>query len=110
MKEITEYLRHKHLIFKSLKKIKPKELGSRKQVEIYLGVDLKGYYTLVMQLDKKSRVIQKEVLDLMGLYEKLEQRIEARITQKYILIHAPLCSRAKALLEAHGWVVWAEGV
>jgi len=110
MKEITEYLRQKNLIFKSLTKIKPKELASRKQVDIYLGVDLKGYYTIVMQLDKKSRVLQKEAQELMSLHEKLEQRIEARITQKYILIHAPLCSKAKALLEAHGWVVWAQGV
>jgi hypothetical protein len=110
MKEITEYLRHKNLIFKSFKEIKPKELGSRKRVEIYLGVDLKGYYTLVMQLDKKSRVLQKEVTELMGLHERLEKRIEARIIQKYILIHAPLCSKAKALLEAHGWVVWGKEV
>jgi len=110
MKEITEYLRRKNLIFKSLKKIKSKELGSRKKVEIYLGVDLKGYYTIVMQLDKKSRVLQREAHELMELHRRLEQRIEAKITQKYILIHAPLCSKAKVLLEAHGWVVWAEGV
>ena len=110
MKEITEYLRQKNLIFKSFKEIKPKELASRKKVEIYLGVDLKGYYTIVMQLDKKSRVLQKEAHELMGLHEKLEKRIEAKITQKYILIHAPLCSKAKALFETHGWVVWAEGV
>jgi hypothetical protein len=110
MKEIAEYLRHKHLIFKSFKEIKPKELSSRKQVKIYLGVDLKGYYTIVMQLDKKSRVIQKEVHELVGLHERLEHRMDARITQKYILIHAPLCSKAKVLWETHGWIVWAEGV
>ena len=109
MKEITEYLQKKNLIFKSFKEIKPKELGSRKKVEIYLGVDLKGYYSLVMQLEKKSRVLQKEAHELMGLHEKLEKLIEAKITQKYILIHAPLCSKAKALLEEHGWIVWSKG-
>lgn len=110
MKTITEYLQKKNLIFKSFKEIKPKMLGSRKRIEIYLGVDLKGYYTLVMQLDKKSRVLQKEGGELMRLHEKLETMIDARITQKYILIHAPLCSRAKVLLKEHGWVVWAKGV
>jgi hypothetical protein len=109
MKEITEYLRKKNLIFKSFKEIKPKELGSRKRVEIHLGVDLKGYYTLVMQLEKKSRVLQKEAYELMELHEKLEKSIEAKVTQKYLLVHAPLCSKAKALLESCGWVVWEKG-
>ena len=106
MKEITEYLQKKHLIFKSFKEIKPKILGSRKRVELYLGVDLKGYYTLVMKLKKKSRFLQKEAHELMGLHEKLELLIEARITQKYILIDAPLCSKAKVFLQEQGWVVW----
>ena len=48
MKEIIEYLQQRRLIFKSFKPIAPKELGSRKKVDIYLGVDLRGYYTIVM--------------------------------------------------------------
>jgi hypothetical protein len=32
MKEIVEYLQHKNIIFKSLKEISPKELGSRKKI------------------------------------------------------------------------------
>ena|SRR5690554_8182650 len=110
MKEIAEYLQKKNLIFKSFKEIKPKTLGSRKRVEIYLGVDLKGYYTLVMQFEKKSRVLQKETHELMGLHEKLELLIERKITQKYILIQAPLCSKAKAFLQEQGWVVWEKKV
>ncbi len=106
MKQIVEYLQHKNIIFKSLKEITPKELGSRKKIELYLGIDLKGYYALVMNVEKKSRVLRKEVGEFMVLHEKLEKYIDSKITKKYIYIKAPLCSKAKVLLEENGWTVW----
>ena len=106
MKALVEYLNHKNIIFKSLKEIMPKELGSRKKVSLYLGIDLKGYYALVMQVEKKSRVLRKEAGDLMLLHEKLEQYIDSKVTKKYMIIKAPLCSHAKAMLEENGWKVW----
>ena len=106
MKDLVEYLNHKNIIFKSLKEILPKELGSRKKVSLYVGIDLKGYYALVMQVEKKSRVLQKEANELMALHEKLEQYIDSKITKKYMIVKAPLCSKAKVLLEEHGWKVW----
>lgn len=109
MKALVEYLNRKDIIFKSLKEILPKELGSRKKVTLHLGVDLKGYYALVMELEKKSRVLRKEAADLMELHAKVEKYVDSKITKKYIVIKAPLCSHAKAMLEEHGWKVWHEG-
>lgn len=109
MKALVEYLNHKNIIFKSLQEIMPKELGSRKKVALHLGVDLKGYYALVMEVEKKSRVVRKEAGELMLLHEKLETYIGSKITKKYIIIKAPLCSHAKAMLEEKGWKVWDEG-
>jgi len=106
MKNIVEYLQTKNIIFKSLKEIIPKELGSRKKIHIYVGVDLKGYYTDVMVLEKKSRVLRKEASELMVLHEKLEKYIDSTIKKKYMIIKAPLCSKAKALLEENGWKIW----
>lgn len=106
MKELVEYLQDKHIIFKSLKSIAPKELGSRKKIELYLGVDLKEYYAVVMVVEKKSRVLRKEAEELMLLHAKLEKYIDSTIKKKYMLIKAPLCSKAKAMVEEHGWKVW----
>jgi hypothetical protein len=108
MKEIVEYLQQKNIIFKSLKEISTKELGSRKKIELYLGIDLKGYYALVMHVEKKSRVLRKEVGELILLHEKLEKYIDSKVTKKYIHIKAPLCSHAKVMLEDNGWKVWHE--
>ncbi len=106
MKETVEYLQQKNIIFKSFKEIAPKELGSRKKISLYLGVDLKGYYALVIQVEKKSRILRKEAGELMALHEKLEKYIDSKVMKKYIIVKAPLCSKAKALLEENGWRVW----
>lgn len=108
MKKSIEFLQKKNLVFRSLKPIEPKTLGTRKKVEIYLGVDLKDYYSLVMVLEKKSRVLQKEANELMALHERIEQLNETKVTKKYLIIKAPLCSKAKTLLEANGWKVWED--
>jgi len=108
MKALVEFLNHKNIIFKSLQEVMPKELGSRKKVSLNLGIDLKGYYALVMEVEKKSRVLRKEANELMLLHEKLEQYIGSKITKKYMIVKAPLCSHAKAMLEENGWKVWHE--
>ncbi|WP_294957128.1 hypothetical protein [Sulfurovum sp.] len=106
MKEIVELLQHNNIVFKSLKEVAPKKLGSRKKIALYIGVDLQDYYALVMQIEKKSRILGKEAAELMHLHEKLEKYIDTKITKKYIIIKAPLCSKAKGLLEEKGWRVF----
>jgi hypothetical protein len=108
MKTILHKLQEEKLLFKSLKPIEPKELGSRKKISIYLGVDLKKYYACVIHVEKKSRILRKEALALMEFHEKLEVFNDSKITKKYIYIQAPLCSKAKALFKEEKWVVWHE--
>lgn len=106
MKVLVEKMAQKNVVCKSLDEVLPKELGSRKKVALYVGVDLKGYYCLLMKLTKKSRVLRKEANDLMLLHEKMESYKDTKIMKKYLWIEAPLCSKAKALLEDNGWKVW----
>jgi len=54
-------------------------------------------------------VLRKEVGELMALHEKLEAYIDSSIKKKYMIIKAPLCSKAKALLEENAWKVWHHG-
>ena len=108
MKEIVDFLQKKKLIFKSLNKVDVKTLGSRKKIDIYLGVDLKKYYACIFHISKKSRILKKEALELMVLHEKLEVLNESKVNKKYIYIQAPLCSKAKALMEEEKWTVWHE--
>jgi hypothetical protein len=106
MKSIVERLQRHNLIFQSLKPITPKSLNSRKKIDIYLGVDTQSYYSTIFFVEKKSRIVQKEVQSYLDLHAKLEQSIDSAIKKRYIFIDAPLCSKAKALLESHQWRVW----
>jgi len=108
MKEIVHLLQSKELLFKSLKPIDIKKLHSRKRVHIYLGVDLKKYYACIMHIQKKSRILTKEVLEIMELHKRLEVLNDSRIHKKYIYIQAPLCSKAKALFKEQKWKVWED--
>ena len=108
MKQLVEYLQQKGIIFKSLKPIAPKEIGSRKKVGLYIGVDLKGYYALVIELEKKSRFLQKDAKEMIDLHQRVQKYIDATIKSRYIIIKAPLCSKAKALLIEDGWRVFDE--
>jgi len=105
MKNIIDLLQEKNLLFKSLKPIEPKALGSRKKIEIYLGVDLKKYYNCIFFIKKKSRILRKEAEEIMELHSKLESHQDTAIKKKFIFIEAPLCSKAKALLVEKGWRV-----
>jgi len=108
MKEIVHLIQEKKLLFKSLKPIEPKELGTRKKIAIYLGVDLKKYYACILHINKKSRILSKEAKEIMELHQKLEVLNDSKINKKYIYIQAPLCSKAKALFEEEKWTVWTE--
>jgi hypothetical protein len=108
MKEILHLLQEKKLLFKKLKPIELKALGSRKKIDLYLGVDLKKYYACIMHINRKSKILSKEALELMEFHKKLELFNDSKIKKKYIYIQAPLCSKAKALLKEEKWIVWEE--
>ena len=105
MREIVEYFVKKGMIFSSMQSIDMRSLNSRKKVDIYLGVDMDGYYTMIIQMEKRSKILSKEALELMMLHESLERLKGHQITKIYILIKSQICKKAKLLLEDSGWVV-----
>ncbi|WP_353662997.1 hypothetical protein [Hydrogenimonas sp. SS33] len=105
MKEILAPLQSRGLLFKRFEPFLLKEIGSRKRLEVYHGVDTQNRYTLVIRLKRKSRVLQKDVREWFDLKQRIEQHLGYPILQNIALIEAPLCSKAKALLESEGWRV-----
>ena len=104
MKPIIDRLLEHGIVCKKLIPISPKELGSRKKITLYIGTDLEGYRCSVMVLKKKSRVLRKEVEELIALHATLMRYADTMIPKRYIRIDAPLCSKAKAAMEEAGWV------
>ncbi len=109
MKEIVEFLAERGIVCRRLEAIAPRELGSRKRLGIYCGADRNENGCVVFVLVKKSRVLQKEAKELEELFRKLIGKAGGQIDQKYLLIDAPLCSKAAAKLEEMGWRIFRKG-
>ncbi len=105
MKSVVEKLLEKNMICKKLELLDNSKIGTRKKIDIYFGVDVKSYYCLVLKLAKKSRVVKKEASEIVAIATKVEELHGAKIKKKYIIIEAPLCSKAKKLLEENGFIV-----
>ena len=109
MKEIVELLAQRRVLCRRLDRVEPRELGSRKRVEIFEGAAPDDYYCMVMVLRKKSRILQKEARELLALHHKLEEKNGAKIKRCYLVIDAPFCSKAAAVLEGAGWKIFRIG-
>ena len=103
MKHIVERLRIRGILCRKFSEVSPKEIGTRKRITLYIGVNLAGYYCSVMVLSKKSRVLRKEAEALAELHTKMEEWKGTMIPKKYIWVDAPLCSKAKTWMEQEGW-------
>jgi len=92
MKDILEILIKKNIICKELK---PLKLNTRKKLKAYLGVNLKNEYCLVLKIEKKSRILKKELEEIF----KMMPNINFRYKKKILLTSAPICSKAKEMLK-----------
>ncbi|RBQ32548.1 hypothetical protein CRU92_02220 [Arcobacter sp. FW59] len=105
MKDITQFFAKKNILFKDFKEVLPKELNSRKKIQIFVGttIDLKFYAIFVV--DSKSRFIRRNTDDLMELCQSLSSFVGHNFKVKELLISSSLCSKAKEYLKEFGWSV-----
>jgi len=100
---MVEFLSDKGLFFREFAPIDKKELGIRKRVDIYFGVDLKNYYIVLLKISQKSRFLQKNVDSLESIVNDLATYKDVNIAKKYLILDTPLCSKAKSKLLELKW-------
>ncbi len=106
MSELVEFMRLKGFIFKDILEIKTSELKIRNKLKLFRCTDLKKFYTFVVVVDQKSRVLQKDVLKYIEIEQKTIKFLDHNFKYRTIIIKAPLCSKAKALLKENSWKVY----
>jgi len=99
--KINDKLFDKNIILKEIKDITPK---TRKKIKVYLGVDMKDYYYLLVELNTKSRFLIKNAKDIIEFVTPLSD-INFRNNKKIIFLESPICSKAKEYLKSQGWRV-----
>jgi len=92
MKEILDILIKHNIICKELNPVK---LNTRKKIKAYLGVNIKNEYCFILKIDKKSRILKKDIEE----YFNLLPDINFRYKKKILITNAPVCSKTKELLK-----------
>ncbi len=92
MKKILDLLIKKGIICKELK---PLNLNTRKKIKAFLGVNLKNEYCLILKIEKKSRILKKEMEEILKLLPEINFRYKKRI----LITNAPLCSKTKEIIK-----------
>ena len=89
--------------FKTITQLIPKELGIRKKIGIYTAIDSLNQTYIFLHIIQKRRFLQKDVEKIEEIYTLVQNHTKLSFDKKYIIIEAPLCSKAKTKLENNSW-------
>jgi len=94
MNELNNFLFEKNIILKEIENITPK---TRKKIEIYLGVDLKNSYYLIIKLNKKSRFLMKDAKELLEFLSNIDRikDINFKYKKRVLILSGEICSKTK---------------
>ena len=107
MKELVELLKKRGLLLRELRRVDNKELGIRKRVEIYEGLDTSNRYILIVKVGKKSRFLKKDAEGLLRIKELVQSVLSHGFKRYVAVLEGPVCSKAKEFLQQEGWSVYA---
>jgi len=105
MKDIVKTLLTKKIVLKKMEPFDLSELGSRKKILLFDGIDTSSNYVCIFVIEKKSRFLQKDVSELEKLFEKLVQYKGHNYKKKILVYKMPMCSKAQNLLKELKWTL-----
>jgi hypothetical protein len=105
LKELVEIMGAKKQIFKSIDTILPKDIGSRKKIEIFSGVNSDSFYILVIVVRQKSRFIMKHSNELIDISNKIISLKGHNYKKRFMIFDGDICSKSKEFLSQNGWRV-----
>lgn len=108
MKNITNFFTNKQIIFSSFEYVEPKELKSRKKINIFHALDINNKYYAIFKIDSKSRFLTKNAEELHLLLDKLITYKDHNFKFKILIISSPICSKAKEFLKKLKWTIYEE--
>jgi hypothetical protein len=105
MDKIVRCLADNNFIFTSLKQIDAKSIGLKKKIDVFVGVNLKDYYVLILYKKQKSRFLKSNIESLEEILQDTKKHLGHNIKKYVFIVDAPICSKAKGLLVEKKWRV-----
>ncbi|BAF70280.1 hypothetical protein [Nitratiruptor sp. SB155-2] len=104
MKKLVEKLKNREL-FQQLRQVDLVSLGIKKRWELFEGVNEKKEYILVLRIARKSRFLVKDAQELESVSALVAKELGHNFKKRYLLLQAPLCSKAAEYLKKRGWKI-----
>ena len=71
------------------------KINTKKKIKAYIGVNLKNEYCFILVVDRKSKLLSKDIKDLL---EFVPSKINFRYKKKILITDALICKKAKEKL------------
>ena len=97
--QICELFEEQKLLFKKLETLDSK----KRSFEAFLGVDMKGFYTLIFVRRAKSKLLSKELDELNQICGSIESEREHAIKKRILFFNSAICSKILKNESAAGW-------
>lgn len=101
--EIYKIFETHNIALKNLKEIDLREFSSKRTLECDLGIDVKGFYTIVFIRSAKSRFLRKEFEQISQICSQVEAKFDVKIKKRVIFYSSQICSKTENLIKESGW-------
>jgi hypothetical protein len=88
MKDILDVLIKNNIVCKKLEKI---DLKTRKKIKVFLGLNVKNEYCIIIEIMKKSRFLKKDYNDLITFLPS----INFKYKRKILILNSSICNKVK---------------
>lgn len=104
--KIAELLVEKKLLLKKFQTIEAKNFTKLRSYEIFFGVDLQNFNTLIFVKNAKTRFISKDALALLDLISSAENFLGKVVKKRILFLKSEICSKSLKILKENGIVVY----
>ena len=106
IKELTSFLNTKGFLFSSFVNIEPKQINSRKKIQIFSACDIKKNFISIFIIDQKSRFLIKNAKEIVELKDRLVLKEDHNFKKNIFIIKSEVCSKATKHFKENKWIVY----
>jgi len=106
IKNLTSFLNTKDFLFSSFVKIEPKQINSRKKIQIFSACDIKKNFVSIFVIDQKSRFLIKNAKEIIELKDRLALKEDHNFKKNIFIIKSEVCSKAINHFKENKWITY----
>ncbi len=95
-----------NILLKNLVILQTSEFCKKRGLVLFFGVNVKGFYTLVLWREAKSRLVVKEFLELEEICRAVEAKMEFSIKKRICFYKSAICSKVVKSAKESGFKLY----